>query len=54
MNDRALTEKMSSMNLEALGVCTDICASDDEDDDNDGACFDVNKSESVENVLMVN
>lgn len=24
MNDRALTAKMSSMNLEAFGVCTDI------------------------------
>lgn len=32
-----LTANMSSMNFEALGVSTDICA--DEEDDDDGACF---------------
>lgn len=50
MNDRALTAKMSSMNLEAFGVCTDIWASELADDEDDGdTCFDVIASESVGN-----
>lgn len=49
VNYRALTEKMSSINFEAFGVCTEICASDADEDDDDGeTCFDV-ISESVEN-----
>lgn len=38
-----LTANMSSMNFEALGVSTDICA-DEEDDD--GACFGDMESDS--------
>lgn len=43
-----LTAIISSMILDAVGVCMDTCVSPDEDMDevDDGACFDDKESES--------
>lgn len=50
--DCELTAKMSSIILEALGVSTDICASEDADDDG-WTFFDDIKSDSVGNIKIL-
>lgn len=53
MHEDELTENMSSINLVALGVFTDTCASDEDATDFDaGTCCDDSKSESVESVMI--
>lgn len=38
-NDDELTANISSKNLDAFGVCTVICASDDDESCECGSCF---------------